>query len=63
MALSTRTVNFSCTIRLNADGNFQEAHRVPTVQCWDNGTLICQEQKQQISVSLAELKTFVAALT
>ena len=62
MAITTRTVNFSCTIRLDADGEFLNAHRVPTVQCWDNGTLICQEQKPQESVTLAQLKTFVADL-
>lgn len=63
MALTDRTVNFECGVRFNVDGTFKAAHRIPTYQVLDNGTVVAERKDPPVDLTLAQLKVFIANLT
>lgn len=64
MALTSRTVNLEAGIRFDVNGAFVRAYRMPTFQVLDNGSgnVVASRADPPIELTLAQLKTYVAAL-
>lgn len=62
MALTDRTVNLEAGVRFDVNGAFVRAFRMPTYQVLDNGVVVASRADPPIELTLAQLKTYVAAL-
>lgn len=62
MAFSKRTIIQEITIRFNEAGAFELAERIGKVQVLEDGVVIAERLKTPDSLSLAQVKTAVAAL-
>ena len=61
MALTKRTVDVQLEVYLNTDGTFRNAVATRRVEALEDGTAIA-ERDNQVSLTLAQVKTKVAAL-
>jgi hypothetical protein len=63
MALSKRTVDVQLEIYVNSDGTFSRAVGTRRVEVIEDGAAVIAERNSQIPMTLAQVKSQVAALT
>lgn len=62
MAFSKRTINKQAVINFDDEGAFVSGFRLPLVQMLEDGAVIAERPMPPVSLTLAQIKTYVAGL-